>query len=97
MNAGTPLASIFGASGKCHSVEHQTMQLIILYRCVFAEMYKRKPILQGTSDLDQMHKIFALCGPPTPKTMPGFDRLPNFDQVKKNVRPGRTLESQHSE
>ncbi|KAF8249469.1 Pkinase-domain-containing protein [Wilcoxina mikolae CBS 423.85] len=63
--------------------------------CVFAEMYKRKPILQGSSDLDQMYKIFGLCGPPNSKTMPGAERLPMFEAVK-NMTFQRTLESQHS-
>ncbi|KAI5803243.1 serine/threonine-protein kinase bur1 [Geopyxis carbonaria] len=63
--------------------------------CVFAEMYRRKPILQGNHDIDQMMKIFQLCGSPTQKTMPGYDRLPGFDAIK-NIHCQRNLESQHS-
>jgi len=58
-------------------------------------MYKRKPILQGNSDIDQMHKIFGLCGPPTAKSMPGAERLPGFEMIK-NVTYQRNLEGQHS-
>jgi hypothetical protein len=58
-------------------------------------MYKRKPILQGTSDMDQLHKIFNLCGPPTPKSMPSAQRLPLFEAIK-NMQYHRTLEGQHS-
>ncbi|ANB13402.1 cyclin-dependent serine/threonine protein kinase SGV1 [Sugiyamaella lignohabitans] len=44
--------------------------------CVFAEMFRRKPILQGHSDTDQGHLIFQLLGSPTQETMPGYDKLP---------------------
>ncbi|XP_066383242.1 protein IMPAIRED IN BABA-INDUCED STERILITY 1-like [Miscanthus floridulus] len=32
--------------------------------CVFAEMYRGKPILQGRTEVEQLHKIFKLCGSP---------------------------------
>uniref|UniRef100_A0AA96NL09 [RNA-polymerase]-subunit kinase n=1 Tax=Phyllostachys edulis TaxID=38705 RepID=A0AA96NL09_PHYED len=32
--------------------------------CVFAEMYARRPILQGRTEVEQIHKIFKLCGSP---------------------------------
>lgn len=44
--------------------------------CVFGEMFKRSPILQGKSDIDQGHRIFKLLGSPTEDTMPGFSSLP---------------------
>lgn len=62
--------------------------------CVFAEMYKRKPILQGNSDMDQMIKIFQLCGGPTERTMPGWERLPNADGIR-NMAFTRSLERVH--
>ncbi|PWZ37039.1 putative serine/threonine-protein kinase [Zea mays] len=33
--------------------------------CVFPEMYRGKPILQGRTEVEQLHKIFKLCGSPT--------------------------------
>ncbi|PKA49764.1 putative serine/threonine-protein kinase [Apostasia shenzhenica] len=33
--------------------------------CVFAEMFVKKPILQGRTEVEQLHKIFKLCGSPT--------------------------------
>lgn len=45
-------------------------------------MFVRRPIFQGTSDLDQLEKIFWLCGTPTPETWPDFDNLPGLDGVK---------------
>ncbi|KAK6920926.1 Protein kinase domain [Dillenia turbinata] len=32
--------------------------------CVFAELLIRKPILQGRTEVEQLHKIFKLCGSP---------------------------------
>lgn len=57
--------------------------------CVFAEMFRREPILRGTSDSDQAVCIFKLLGSPTQANMPGFDELPGGN-VKYSYR--RTLE-----
>ncbi|KAL5723000.1 [pyruvate dehydrogenase (acetyl-transferring)] kinase [Ranunculus cassubicifolius] len=32
--------------------------------CVFAELFLGKPILQGRTEVEQLHKIFKLCGSP---------------------------------
>ncbi|CAL9128720.1 unnamed protein product [Musa textilis] len=32
--------------------------------CVFAEMFIGRPILQGRTEVEQLHKIFKLCGSP---------------------------------
>ncbi|KAL0631742.1 serine/threonine protein kinase, CMGC, CDC2/CDK subfamily [Maublancomyces gigas] len=65
--------------------------------CVFAEMYKGKPILQGNSDMDQLMRIFQLCGSPNDKNMPGFDKLPGCDGFRQFGPYHRTLEGQYSE
>jgi len=49
------------------------------YRCVLGEMFTRKPILPGTTDLDQLEKIWSLCGSPTQHNWPYFDLLPGCD------------------
>ncbi|WOK92317.1 hypothetical protein Cni_G01008 [Canna indica] len=33
--------------------------------CVFAEMFTGRPILQGRTEVEQLHKIFRLCGSPS--------------------------------
>lgn len=38
-------------------------------------MFQRKPVLPGTSDSDQLTKIFQLCGSPTEENFPGWNRL----------------------
>ncbi|KAK9321992.1 kinase-like domain-containing protein [Lipomyces orientalis] len=64
--------------------------------CIFGEMYKHKPILAGNSDLDQIRRIFQLCGSPNQETMPGWDRLPDAGAIRMHNFP-RTLESEYDE
>ena len=51
--------------------------------CVFGEMYKRKPILQGDSDLAQAQLIFNLVGSPNDQSMPGWEKLPGCEGIKE--------------
>ncbi|KAG0474029.1 hypothetical protein HPP92_015886 [Vanilla planifolia] len=32
--------------------------------CVFAELFLKRPVLQGKTEVEQIHKIFKLCGSP---------------------------------
>ncbi|KAK0940950.1 serine/threonine protein kinase, CMGC, CDC2/CDK sub [Friedmanniomyces endolithicus] len=50
--------------------------------CIFGEMFERKPILEGRSDVDQCHRIFQLVGSPTESTMPGWTDLPGCEGQK---------------
>ncbi|KAF2868337.1 kinase-like domain-containing protein [Massariosphaeria phaeospora] len=50
--------------------------------CVFGEMFKRKPILAGTSDINQAQIIFELVGSPNDQNMPGWHLLPGAAPVK---------------
>lgn len=58
--------------------------------CVFAEFFEKKPILQGTSDIDQGHVIFKLLGTPTEedwemaKYLPGKELL--FTKYKSTLK-----------
>ncbi|KAM7192780.1 Protein kinase-like domain containing protein [Naviculisporaceae sp. PSN 640] len=45
--------------------------------CIFGELLTREPLLQGKNEVEQLTKIFELCGIPTDETWPGFKRLPN--------------------
>ncbi|KAF8136938.1 kinase-like domain-containing protein [Boletus edulis] len=51
--------------------------------CVLGEMFMRRPILPGTSDIDQLEKIWQLCGIPNQHTWPNFDALPGCKGVKR--------------
>jgi serine/threonine-protein kinase BUR1 len=50
--------------------------------CVFGEMFLRKPILPGSSDPDQLEKIWNLCGTPNQQDWPHHDTLPTFDALR---------------
>ncbi|KAJ4354100.1 uncharacterized protein N0V89_005833 [Didymosphaeria variabile] len=50
--------------------------------CVFGEMFKRKPILAGQSDLHQAQIIFELVGSPNDRSMPGWNQLPGAEPVR---------------
>jgi cell division cycle 2-like protein len=50
--------------------------------CIFGELVAREPLLQGTNEVDQMSRIFELCGVPTEETWPGFRRLPNARSLR---------------
>ncbi|KAL0958127.1 hypothetical protein HGRIS_000295 [Hohenbuehelia grisea] len=51
--------------------------------CVLGEMFMRRPILPGTSDLDQLEKIWKLCGTPNQHSWPNYDALPGCEGVKR--------------
>ncbi|KAM0950991.1 putative protein-serine/threonine kinase CMGC-CDK-CDK7 family [Dioscorea sansibarensis] len=46
--------------------------------CVFAELLLRRPFLQGSSDIDQLGKIFAAFGTPKPSQWPDMVYLPDY-------------------
>ncbi|KAK4493674.1 hypothetical protein PRZ48_014859 [Zasmidium cellare] len=50
--------------------------------CVFGELLTKKSLLQGKNEVDQLSKIFELCGIPTEDTWPGFKRLPNARSLR---------------
>lgn len=52
------------------------------FRCVFGEMFRGKPILAGSSDLNQAQLIFSLVGTPTEENMPGWSSLPGCEGIK---------------
>ncbi|KAL3447329.1 kinase-like domain-containing protein [Aspergillus insuetus] len=50
--------------------------------CIFGELLTKEPLLQGKNEVDQVSKIFALTGPPTPQIWPGFRSLPNTKSLR---------------
>lgn len=48
--------------------------------CIFAEMATGRPLLPGSSDKDQLDKIFRLLGTPTKQSWPGMKDLPEFKE-----------------
>ncbi|PLB48114.1 Pkinase-domain-containing protein [Aspergillus steynii IBT 23096] len=50
--------------------------------CIFGELLTKEPLLQGKNEVDQVSKIFALTGPPTAQSWPGFRSLPNAKSLR---------------
>ncbi|KAM4055372.1 kinase [Hirsutella rhossiliensis] len=55
--------------------------------CIFGELMTREPLLQGRNEVDQMSRIFELCGVPTEESWPKFRRLPNAGSLKLPKTP----------
>ncbi|PNP49967.1 hypothetical protein THARTR1_09298 [Trichoderma harzianum] len=50
--------------------------------CIMGELITREPLLQGANEVDQISKVFELCGVPTEDSWPGFRRLPNARSLR---------------
>ncbi|KAI8981897.1 serine/threonine-protein kinase pef1 [Mycotypha africana] len=67
--------------------------------CIMAEMYTGRPLFPGTTNEDQLQKIFRLLGTPTEQTWPNITQLPEYkppqvvyppqhiSQVLPNIEP----------
>lgn len=48
--------------------------------CIFAEMATSKPLFAGTSESDQLKRIFKTLGTPTPNEYPALVELPEYNR-----------------
>ncbi|KAH7549377.1 hypothetical protein ACOSP7_025873 [Xanthoceras sorbifolium] len=55
--------------------------------CIFAELLNRRPFLQGTSDIDQLGKIFAALGTATASQWPDLAYLPDYVEYQYVAAP----------
>lgn len=46
--------------------------------CIMAEMYTGRPLFPGTTNEDQLHKIFRLMGTPNERSWPGISQLSEY-------------------
>ena len=46
--------------------------------CIFGEMASGRPLFPGTSDADQLQRIFKILGTPTEEMWPGMVELPDY-------------------
>ncbi|KAG7400126.1 hypothetical protein PHYBOEH_006834 [Phytophthora boehmeriae] len=61
--------------------------------CVFAELYIGHPIFQGKTELEQITKIFDICGTPTTESWPDYKFLPHSSSfVPDKPKPKRLRE-----
>mmetsp|Transcript_23827 Transcript_23827/g.39393 ORF Transcript_23827/g.39393 Transcript_23827/m.39393 type:complete len:306 (+) Transcript_23827:64-981(+) len=62
--------------------------------CIFAELMRRVPLFPGTSDIDQLSRIFTDLGTPDDSTWPGLKSLPNYVDFQRV--PGKPLSTMFS-
>jgi negative regulator of PHO system len=55
--------------------------------CILAEMFTGRPLFPGTSNDDQLQKIFKLMGTPNETTWPGISQLPNYRNTLQIYAP----------
>ncbi|KAK3940392.1 kinase-like domain-containing protein [Diplogelasinospora grovesii] len=46
--------------------------------CIMAEMYSGRPLFPGTTNEDQIIRIFRIMGTPTERTWPGLSQFPEY-------------------
>jgi len=46
--------------------------------CIMAEMYTGRPLFPGTTNEDQLQKIFRLMGTPSERSWPGISQFPDY-------------------
>lgn len=63
--------------------------------CIFAEMANGRPLFAGTSESDQLDKIFRLLGSPSVSDYPGIVDLPEYkpDLIPRYSQPRNGLSS----
>ncbi|KAK9390326.1 kinase-like domain-containing protein [Lipomyces mesembrius] len=63
--------------------------------CIFGELLTNKPLIEGSSEINQIMKIFQLLGYPDDSSWPGFRTLPNAKSINipKDRQPKTSLRS----
>jgi serine/threonine protein kinase len=48
--------------------------------CILAELYLKKPLFPGDSEIDQLYRIFRVLGTPNDSTLPMFKSFPEYNE-----------------
>lgn len=64
--------------------------------CILGELFKRKPLFFGTTEIQQLELISRICGSPTPAAWPDVIHLPLFHTVKPKKQYRRRLKEEYS-
>lgn len=59
--------------------------------CIFAEMFRRKPLFCGNSEVDQLGKIFDMIGLPPEEDWPADVNLPRCAFMPRSLQPVEKL------
>merc|ERR1711934_745950 len=54
--------------------------------CIFAELVTKQPLFPGDSEIDELYRIFRVCGTPTETIWPGVSKWPPKDMAE--IVPG---------
>jgi CTD kinase subunit alpha len=57
-------------------------------RCIFLELFVKKPTFQGNDEIHQLEVVFRLLGTPSIECWPGLSSLPWYELIK----PGEVME-----
>uniref|UniRef100_A0A0A9WHZ5 Cyclin-dependent kinase 20 n=1 Tax=Lygus hesperus TaxID=30085 RepID=A0A0A9WHZ5_LYGHE len=49
--------------------------------CIFAEMFLKRPLFQGETDIDQLALVIKCLGTPSEENWPGHAQLPDFNKI----------------
>ena len=60
--------------------------------CIFGEFFRRSPIFNGKSEIDQLELICEMCGTPSEENWPGVSKLPNFATLNLTFNKRRVKE-----
>ena len=58
--------------------------------CIFAEMYLKRPLFQGESEMEQWTKINEILGSPTPDSWPDIVKMPGYNGINLGY-PGKKI------
>jgi len=47
--------------------------------CIFAELFLKKPLFAGDSEIDQLFRIFRVFGTPNDTMLPGYKNFPDYN------------------
>lgn len=62
--------------------------------CIFYELFSLEPLFPGTSDIDQLSRIFNVLGNLTEENFPGCSNLPDYNMISfSNIEKPIGLES----
>ncbi|XP_023269583.1 cyclin-dependent kinase 10-like, partial [Seriola lalandi dorsalis] len=61
--------------------------------CILAELLAHKPLLPGTSEIQQVDLIVQLLGTPNENIWPGFSQLPLIGQYSLRKQPYNNLKN----
>jgi len=60
--------------------------------CILAELLTKKAIFPGRNEIEQVEKIFRLCGSPTEENWPSYKQLPWVNLIPERIYPRRLRE-----